>query len=74
MFEVEVKTRVRNLKEAHARYIVARLVNGVFWFWGAWDDKDKADDVAGEFENGVVFDTQLTQNTDEDSATDCEVI
>lgn len=36
-------------------YIVARRVNGEFWFWGAWNDRNKANEVAIELKNGVVF-------------------
>lgn len=36
------------------RYIVARNVDGVLWFWGAWNDKNKANAVALELGNGVV--------------------
>lgn len=39
------------------RYVVARYENGEFWFWGAWDDRKKADEVAYQI-NGKVFDTK----------------
>ena len=55
---IKVRAVVKNIDKIYARYVVARLVDGEFWFWGQWDDKDKANSVAGEFENGVVFDTQ----------------
>jgi len=48
---VEVKNPSRDPK----RYIVARLVDGALWFYGSWDDPDRAYEVAGEFENGVVL-------------------
>ena len=37
------------------KYIVARRVDGELWFWGAWNDRDKANDVAEELGNGVVL-------------------
>lgn len=37
------------------KYIVARRVDGKLWFWGAWNDRDKANDVAEELGNGVVL-------------------
>ena len=36
------------------KYIVAKRVNGELWFWGAWNDKNKANAVALELGNGVV--------------------
>lgn len=36
------------------KYIVARRVDGELWFWGAWNDRNKANDVAEELVNGVV--------------------
>lgn len=29
-------------------YIVVRSVDGELWFWGAWDDRDTANEVALE--------------------------
>ena len=37
------------------KYIVARRVDGELWFWGAWNDRDKANDVAEELGNGIVL-------------------
>ena len=36
------------------RYIVARLEDGLLWYWGSWDDVDKAYEVAEEFDNALV--------------------
>lgn len=36
------------------KYIVAMSVDGELWFWGAWNDRDKANEVALELGNGVV--------------------
>lgn len=30
------------------KYIVARRVDGELWFWGAWNDRNKANEVAIE--------------------------
>ena len=35
------------------KYIVARYIDGDFWFWGAYADRNRAYDVALEI-NGVV--------------------
>lgn len=45
---------VRNADRDPKRYIVARLVNGLLWYWGSWDDVDKAYEVAEEFDNALV--------------------
>ena len=34
-------------------FIVARRVDDELWFWGAWNDRDKANEVALEI-GGVV--------------------
>lgn len=36
------------------RYIVANMVVGELWFWGAWDDPEKAQSVAKEIDGVVV--------------------
>ena len=45
---------VNNLPENPERYIVARLSNCELWYWGSWDNKEKAEKAAEEFDNGVV--------------------
>lgn len=37
------------------KYIVARDIDGELWFWGAWDDRNKANEAALELGNGVVI-------------------
>lgn len=36
------------------KYIVAREIEGEFWFFSAWDDENKANEQALDFD-GVVF-------------------
>lgn len=36
------------------KYIVAQFFDGALWFYGAWDDKDKAKSVAYEVEGLLV--------------------
>ena len=36
------------------KYIVAREIEGEFWFFSAWDDANKANEQALDFD-GVVF-------------------
>lgn len=37
------------------RFIVARYVDGEYWFWGAWNDRNKANEVAIELGDASVF-------------------
>ncbi len=48
---------IENLSSYALRYsyIVARAVNGLLWFYGAWNDRDAALAVACELGNGVVI-------------------
>lgn len=39
---------VNNIPEDAERYIVARVFEGELWYWGSWDDKNKAHEVAEE--------------------------
>ena len=36
------------------KYIVVRRVDGELWFWGAWNDRNKANEVALEIFGEVV--------------------
>lgn len=36
------------------KYIVARRVDGELYFWGAWNDRNKANEVAIELGDGIV--------------------
>ena len=36
------------------KYIVARRVDGELYFWGAWNDRNKANEVAIEISGEVV--------------------
>lgn len=37
------------------KYIVVQRIDGELWFWGAWDDRNKANEAALELGNGVVI-------------------
>ncbi len=37
------------------KFIVARLVDGVLWFYGSYETEEKANAVREEFENGIVL-------------------
>lgn len=52
--------KVNNLP-AYARdykYIVVRTFDGEDWFYGAWNDFDRAEAVAFEFDNGHVINSE----------------
>lgn len=52
-FNVEVNNTSRSSYEG--KYIVARLVNGEFWYYGMYETEEDANKVREEFENGVVL-------------------
>lgn len=39
------------------KYLVARWCEGEWWFWGAWNDRNKAEEIAQRI-NGKVFDNE----------------
>lgn len=55
--------KINNLPEyaKTKKYIVARRVDGELWFWGAWDDRDTANEVALE-EGGITIKNDLLEN------------
>ena len=36
------------------KYIVARRIDGALWFYGAWNDRNKANEIALEIGGEVV--------------------
>ena len=46
--------KINNTPNTAKRYIVAREVNDELWFWGSWDDRDRANQVAIEI-GGIVI-------------------
>jgi hypothetical protein len=45
---------VQNVPMISNKYIVARLVDGVLWYWGSWENFDDAFNASVELENGIV--------------------
>lgn len=45
---------INNMPNATKKYIVARRVDGALWFWGSWDDRNKANEVALEIGGEVI--------------------
>ena len=48
--------KVNNVPEYAANYMywVVRAVNGELWFYGAWNDENRANEVAAELFNGAI--------------------
>lgn len=46
--------KINNLPNKLSKYVVARNVDGEYWFWGTWQDEATAYRVAEE-EDGQVF-------------------
>lgn len=52
-----LNVKINNLKDyaLDHKYIVARIVDDELWFWGAWDDDQRAEEVARQLGNGLVI-------------------
>ena len=52
-----LNAKINNLKDyaLDHKYIVARIVGDELWFWGAWDDDQRAEEVARQLGNGLVI-------------------
>lgn len=53
--QIVARVKINNMPSDPARYVVARLVEGVFWYYSTWKTKEQADKNASEFENAFVF-------------------
>ena len=42
MYEKKMTATVLNVSKGDRPYVVARVSEGKLWFWGRWDDYDKA--------------------------------
>ena len=52
MIVADVKNTPKTLSSG---FMVARLVDGELWYYGTYEEKDRADSVAQEIGNGVVL-------------------
>lgn len=56
------KVVINNVPDTARRYIVARLTNGELWFWGSWDELDRANDCMDELneqnDNAIVVEKE----------------
>lgn len=46
---------VNNVSANAKRYVVARLVDTMLWYWGSWDTEEEARAVAREIDGLVVI-------------------
>ena len=55
--EIKIMMTIQNVPEyaKNYKYIVARRVDGELYFWGAWNDKDKANNISHELGDGIVI-------------------
>lgn len=52
-----LRANVKNLPQNISRYVVARMVDGELWFWGSFEDIEKANHTAKEI-GGVVLENE----------------
>ena len=46
---VSFRVKVNNVPRFNTtKYIVAGISDGELWYWGRWDDKEKAEKIAAE--------------------------
>ena len=50
-----MEVSVKNVPTIHNRYVVARVGQGELWFWGSYDDLDRAREVAYMIPDGVIL-------------------
>lgn len=56
---ITVKAHICNLpNEIEYPFIVARHIEDEMWFWGQYDDFQRASDAALELGNGFVFEVE----------------
>lgn len=53
--QIIARVKINNMPSDPARYVVARLVEGAFWYYSTWKTKEQADKNASEFDNAFVF-------------------
>lgn len=47
--------KINNLPTTCKKYIVARYVDGEYWYWGTFEDGAKAERVAVEIDGEIFF-------------------
>ena len=47
--------KVESFKEADGNFVVVRLINGMFWYFGTYKTLEKARKVARQFDNSAII-------------------
>ena len=57
MGEQFFQVKVNNVPKETLEYVVARYDEDSqqLWFWGTWDDKNEAEKVVNDVENGILL-------------------
>lgn len=55
MAKFNVNVENTSKEDYSGRFVVARLVDGVLWYYGAYETEERAEEVRSEFENGIVL-------------------
>lgn len=50
--------KIKNCPVSPRKYIVARMVNGELWYYGSWDELEKAEECKGGFDNALVLEVK----------------
>ena len=53
--------KVNNLPAHTEKYIVAKYVDHSLWYYGSWDNREEAERVALELENGLVVENGTSE-------------
>ena len=54
MLKIKRQVQINNVSENCKRYIVARISECELWFWGSWDDLDKAREAAKDIDGIII--------------------
>jgi len=60
---------IKNLPPYHERYVIAKHIDGNYWYWGSWSSEEEAYKVARNI-SGYVFDRNEDEDTFEEESPD----
>ena len=60
---------IKNMPPYHERYILAKYIDGNYWYWGSWSSEEEAYKVARNI-SGYVFDRNEDEDTFEEESPD----
>lgn len=56
---------IKNLPPYHERYVLAKHIDGHYWYWGSWSSEEEAYKVARNI-NGYVFDRECEERANDE--------